>query len=104
MVHEFHASLKRGELGEAELGRCFAQWFVIEPASKDEQQRGIDRHFTERATGKRLRVEYKTDYMAHRTGNAFIETVSVDAASKPGWAYRSEADVLIYFVVHDLLA
>ena len=52
-------------------------------------------------TGQRFRVEYKTDYKAAETGNAFVETVSVDTAGKAGWAYSSEADYLIYFIPGD---
>ena len=45
-----------------------------------------------------LYVEYKSDRTAERTGNAFVETVSVDTANKPGWAHSSQADWLMYLV------
>jgi len=43
-------------------------------------------------------VEYKTDHTAARTGNAFIETISVDSEQKAGWAFTSQADVVLYYV------
>jgi hypothetical protein len=73
----------------------------LRPATRAEQRHGIDRIFTRRQTGQRLAVEYKTDYKASETGNAFVETVSVDAAGKASWAYSSEADYLIYYVPGD---
>ncbi len=42
-------------------------------------------------------IEYKTDFRAHETGHAFIETVSVDTEDKAGWAYTSQADYLVYY-------
>lgn len=63
----------------------------------DSQRRGIDRIFTHRRTGKVFFVEYKADFYV--SGNAFIETVSVDTTNTPGWALTSEADILIYYFV-----
>lgn len=103
MRHSFAASLEAGEAGEALLDRYFGQWFRIETASQEEQRQGFDRTFTDLRTGKALRVEYKSDYRAHKTGNAFIETVSVDTAGKPGWGFSSQADILAYLIVEDLL-
>ena len=33
-----------------------------------------------------------------RTGNALIETISVDTDGRPGWAYTSRATLLVYLV------
>lgn len=96
MTYTFDIQKARGEAGEQFLDRWFAAWYEIRPATRAEQRRGIDCIFTRRQTGKHLAVEYKTDYKAARTGNAFIETVSVDTLGKAGWAYSSQADYIYY--------
>lgn len=92
---------------DAEAKSTFGDWFLhligkpgftVSPATGEEQRQGIDRHFS-----LPLTVEYKTDATAVRTHNAFIETVSVDTAGKRGWAYTSEADVLVYYIPGDEL-
>lgn len=98
MTYSFDERLKAGQSGESVLDDVFKDRFVIVPATRDEQRLGIDRHFTNRETGVSFTVEYKTDWTASRTENAFVETVSVDSANKPGWAYSSQAYRLIYFV------
>jgi hypothetical protein len=96
--YNFDDQLSRGELGEALLDRFFAQWFRIKPATPEEQRQGIDRHFHHLKSHQEFTVEYKTDSLASRTGNAFIETVSVDTEQKAGWAFTSQADMLLYYV------
>jgi hypothetical protein len=103
MTYTFDTQLTKGAAAETQLDGFFAQWFDIEPASPAEQRRGIDRTFTPQAGGKPFKVEYKTDWTASKTGNAFVETVSVDTHDKPGWAHTSQADYLIYFLPDDLL-
>lgn len=99
-AYQFDTQKRVGVAGEETLDAFFRQWrgLHIRPATDAEQRRGIDRMFTVAATGREVAVEYKTDYMAGRTGNAFVETVSVDRAGKPGWAVSSEAYFLIYLV------
>jgi len=92
MTYTFDAQKARGDAGESFLDQVFATGYEIRPATRAEQRRGIDRIFTRRKTGWRLAVEYKIDYKAAHTGNAFVETVSVDTAGKAGWAYSSAAD------------
>jgi hypothetical protein len=96
--YNFGDQLSHGERGEALLDRFFARWFRIEPATHEEQRQGIDRHFHHLTSHNDFTVEYKTDHTAARTGNAFIETVSVDTAGKAGWAFTSQADRLLYYV------
>ncbi len=90
--------LDRGEQAEALLDEHFSDRFKITPAGRTEQRNGIDRIFEARANGKRYAIEYKTDWTAGRTRNAFIETISVDTMNVLGWAYTSQAEWLIYFV------
>ncbi len=96
MTYQFQTQLRDGITGEEYLDQHFAPYYTIQPASPAEQRQGIDRWYTRRTNNERFAVEYKTDHTAGRTGNAFVETVSVDIASKLGWAYTSRARYLIY--------
>ena len=102
-IYNFDTKLKQGERFEAELDTFFSSDYDIQPATRDQQRAGIDRVFTRRDSGNVCRVEYKSDLTASRTGNAFVETVSVDAKNKPGWAYTSQADYLMYYLPKDRL-
>jgi hypothetical protein len=95
-VYDFTTQLHAGADGEARLDAYFAKWYTIRHATRIEQRCGIDRVFSR--PGGHFKVEYKTDATAASTGNAFVETVSVDTIRKAGWAYASEADYLIYYV------
>jgi len=97
-TYDFRTQLATGEEAERRLDAWFAHWYAIEPATMDQQRQGIDRIFTRRDTGRAFKVEYKTDSRASATGNAFVETVSVDTTGKAGWAYTSQADMLLYYV------
>lgn len=100
VTYAFKEQLAIGEQYERQLDAFFAQWDIdIRPATAEEQRQGIDRFFTHRPTGKVDTMEYKADDKAGRTGNAFIETVSVDTTGKPGWALASQAMYLVYLVV-----
>jgi hypothetical protein len=96
-VYSFDQQYEHGERGEAFLDAFFAnRGHVIQPATRGQQRRGIDRVFL--WDGKMARVEYKTDFLAHETGKVFVETVSVDTEGKEGWATSSQADLLVYYV------
>lgn len=98
MTYDFDHQLAEGEEGEAYLDAFFRErGHTIRPATHDEQRQGIDRVFTA-PDGRVARVEYKTDFLAAKTGNAFVETVSVDRHGKMGWALTSQADTLIYYL------
>lgn len=68
MLHHFRSSLATGEALEHKLDKMFAgRWnYRIEPATRDEQRSGIDRHF--RHGGKHWTVEYKADFGGVTTG------------------------------------
>ena len=99
-TYEFATQLADGQAGEQRLDRHFGQWFHIIAANEDQQRRGIDRIYLDLRDGRRWTVEYKTDHTASHTGNAFVETVSVQTRTtrKPGWAATSAADWLVYFL------
>lgn len=104
MTYNFESQLQKGETHEQTLDGYFSDRFTISPVSMDEQRHGIDRTFVNRETGATLKVEYKADSKAASTGNAFVETVSVDTTHKAGWAFTSQADFLVYFVPPDATA
>ena len=95
-MYSFITSLEYGIKQESVLDNFFSQWYIIEEATHYQQSVGIDRIFS--IGDKRFSVEYKTDRIAGRTNNSFIETISVAEDGSPGWAITSRADVLIYFV------
>lgn len=96
-TYQFNQQLTAGEKGERKLDAYFTKWFKITPATPAEQRQGIDRHFAH-SDGSRYTVEYKTDHTAGKTGNAFVETISVDTQNKPGWAITSQAQILLYYI------
>lgn len=97
-MYQMGEQLAQGEGAEARLDRHFAARCIIQSATRAQQRMGIDRLFTHRQTEITYTIEYKTDWTAGRTGNAFIETVSVDREQIPGWAYTAQAEWLVYFV------
>jgi hypothetical protein len=97
-TYDFDRQLAEGDRGETFLDAFFrARGHAIRRATLEEQRQGIDRVFTT-PEGRVSRVEYKTDYLSAKTGNAFIETVSVDSQGKMGWALTAQADYLIYYI------
>jgi hypothetical protein len=97
--YKFAEQLAIGEAWEQKLDQFFLARFPVRilPASMADQRRGIDRLFVSES-GSIDEIEYKADSLAGRTGNAFIETVSVDTTGKPGWAVSSQAKYLVYLV------
>lgn len=99
-VYSFQQQLAKGQTYEQQLDAAFADRFFIRPATRAEQRCGIDRIYRPRKSPDQvLTVEYKADQTAGRTGNAFVETVSVSTTGKPGWAISSQADWLFYLVL-----
>lgn len=98
MKYSFKRQFRRGQKAEKYIDTLFADKFRIIPANRNEERRGIDRHFHAYSNGKKYTVQYKADKTAARTGNAFVETVSVDTKDIPGWAYTCEADYIFYYV------
>lgn len=106
VVYDFDEQLREGLEGERLLDAYFSRWFDITPASRQQQREGIDRTFVNRESGATWLVEYKMDKRAHQTGNAFVEIVSVRRPGhpdKPGWAYSSQSDRLLYYIPTDEL-
>src|SRR6266849_8385777 len=100
-TYAFWQQLARGATGEAFLDWFFSPANIIsEPIGA--QQDGYDRLYEPRDGSPSFTAEYKTDRVAARTNNAFVETVSVDRDAKRGWAYTSQAAYLSYFIPRPL--
>jgi hypothetical protein len=104
-MYSSDTQLAMGVQGEEALDQFFGRWYDITPVDMTAQRAGIDRVFVERESKQSFTVEYKTDATAGRTGNAFVETISIDPnpgqhrlARRLGWAVRSQATALIYYI------
>ncbi len=97
-IHTFDKSHEKAKLYEVELDKYFEQAYRITPATREQERAGVDRFFEHLVTGVQYSVEYKTDHETPRTGNVFVETMSMETTQKLGWAYTSLAQVLVYFV------
>lgn len=72
------------------------QWFNITLTERrDDQSLGIDAIYENKKTGDTFTVEVKTDEVAGRTGNVFMEVVSVDHPIRAGWLWTCRADKLL---------
>jgi|TARA_Y100000310_G_scaffold96219_1_gene93983 hypothetical protein len=98
MQYDFKTQFVSGKADEAKLDKFFSRWYEIIPVNRDAERKGVDRIFTHKDDGRKYVVEYKADSKAAETGNVFIETISVDTAKKPGWAYTSYAQLLIIYI------
>ncbi|SRR5258708_7816749 len=100
MVHDFKTSLDRVAPEEKRLDEYLMKkgWSVTYVNLID-QRRGIDRVIEK--PNELMTVEYKVDYRAAKTGNAYIETVSISKPFKFGWVHTCKADWILYTVIGD---
>ena len=101
-IFDFDEQLVEGEEAEAFLDSEFSKFAEVKKVGMDLQRKGIDRAF--RMGDKIITVEYKADRRATLTGNAFIETTSVSTTWAEGWAKKTQADWVIYFLPQEMLA
>jgi hypothetical protein len=100
-MHNFKDSQQQGNLGEAILDNfVIDKWQAqLQWATYQEQLQGIDRLMI--IHNKAIPIEYKTDYIGHKTKMFFIETsISDKGKIKNGWARYSKADTLFYYFYH----
>lgn len=98
-IYKFQAQRKVGDAGEAKLDDYFsANGFEIRHVEMSEQRRGIDRVLIDKKTGKETTVEYKCDTRTQKTGNVFVETISNSKTGALGWALKSQADYIAYYM------
>jgi DNA-binding transcriptional ArsR family regulator len=99
IAYQFAAQLAQGETYEEQIDAFFrAKGAQISKVDRTTQRRGIDRVWYDPTDDRTWTVEYKADSLAGQTGNAFVEIISVDTEKRPGWAYSSQASLLIYLV------
>lgn len=93
-VHDFAEKLAEGQAAEQRVALYLNKVhdLGLTRAGRVAQRRGIDYHDK---AGRSF--ELKADSVADKTGNAFIETWSVNR-EKPGWLWTSQADWLLYYV------
>jgi hypothetical protein len=99
--YQFGVKHGQGKAAEQVIYDLFQESFNVIPAPGYLQAEGVDFTFSDRISGAVYKVELKTDWTGNRTGNAFIETVSVardGEPHQPGWAHTSKADWLLYFL------
>lgn len=96
---KFSNDLKRGEAAESFLDNYFANdGYIINPVDVKLQKLGVDRILIQKSTGIIWSVEYKADFIAHKTNNIFVETVSIDITNTPGWAVNSIAQLIVKYI------
>jgi len=104
-TYDFDESARAGSAGEARVAAHLREhgFQVTLAATLAEQFAGIDMYATSQE-GECRSLEVKTDRLAHRTGNAAVETVSNDRTGRPGWIHTTTADFILYLVeVDDVL-
>jgi hypothetical protein len=106
-VYDFAKQLAIGKEVEQKLDLFFSPQFDrIETVGMASERKGIDRIFYR--NGHAYTVEYKADFKSWSTGNCYAETVAYGSyngdgefvAGKLGWLHTSQADYLVYLVVH----
>lgn len=99
IAHNFEQSKKEGEEGEEILDSFFEKDFIIEPVSLQTQKKwDIDRKFISKQSKKSNYIEYKTDDVALRTRNIFIEIKSNIGKDVEGWLFKSRAKRVMILV------
>lgn len=101
MSYQFGRQHRQGKAAEHFIYSTFQDAFNVIPAPDYLQEQGCDFTFTDRTNHQVWKVELKTDTRAARSGNAFVETVSIardGEPHQPGWAHTSISDWLLYYL------
>ncbi len=99
MQYDFQTQKAIGQAGEDAIAQHLSQQFVLTKATPALQHVGIDFVGINKTTAEVETFEVKTDSVAYRTGNAFIETISRDKPIHfPGWAFTCTAEWLLYYL------
>lgn len=98
MIHQFPQTKAAMAKYEQQLDRYFSTFYRIKVAAIPYQRLGIDRFFFKAPSW--YSVEYKTDLVAAKTGNIFLEYEheEPDGQLTPGWARQLFAQVLIEYI------
>lgn len=99
---QFNISLEVGYLGEDRFKEFVKKnpWMDLRDVSDDPTYRSKDIDFiiTNTFDGRTAGVEIKTD--TYSTGNFFLEELTHEEYQTPGWLYKSEADILVYYFIN----
>ena len=102
----FRDSYEKAEKYNSLLDHHFNDRYeVVNCETKAAQILGVDRLFIAHKSGRCFSVEYKVDFIARRTGNAFIETLQRFESGRlvRGWAYTTGAQIVCYFVAPETI-
>jgi hypothetical protein len=103
-MYDFQTQLSLGKQIESSLDEFFSRWYEISHVDlSDEINRGIDRMFTNKKNGEIKSIEYKADFKAGSTRNAYVElsVISDSGRTKAGWATHTQADLILYTVIRN---
>ena len=101
-TYNFDTQLKLGQGYEKDIFEHLKKdnW-IIDIGDRSFQQQGIDCIISK--GDLTYSIEIKSDTRASKTGNLFIETISVDRQNKKGWAYTTQSDFIFYYLPIDLI-
>lgn len=98
--YTFQEQYKLGKEYEDKFVDYFSKWFDIEVAPLEQQRKGFDFTFYPKYSSDPPRtVELKTDTLTRKTGNVAIEWWSVMEQGRYGWAWTSQADIIVYIAL-----
>lgn len=98
MGYEFGKQFKIGQAGEWVMSKYHEILYHITKSSMQGERDGYDFIFVNRKSGKKYKVEIKTDQKVQIFGNIIIETVSVDNPFRAGWGVTSQSDIIIFYL------
>lgn len=106
-IYSFEKQLEKGKEWERKvfltLQRVMRESYIVTylPDNKEFQSAGFDMSIYCKDTDTIMLLEIKTDFQSHKTGNAFLETISVSRRGiieKEGWVNTSKADAIMYLI------
>lgn len=97
-VYQFQVQNEIGQQGE-EVIRAHFEKYGIKTHSVDlrTNKTGVD-FYVEEADGRKTLYEIKTDSMAGRTGNLFIENISNSSTGALGFLHTTKSDFILYYI------
>ena len=101
-TYNFTNKLKEGQQYEKDIfAHLKKDNWRVKIADREQQSQGIDCIISKE--NLTYAIEIKSDTKASKTGNIFIETISVDTQNKKGWAYTTQSDFIFYYLPLDLI-
>ena len=99
-VYDFATQNKIGKTGAEAIDHWLKLLgYEIEDVSENKQYQKIDvDRLLIRPDSSITKAEYKTDLKAKQTGNLFFEHLSVEHRNIPGWGWKSQADLWIFYI------